>query len=323
MGQFKSVNLHKTLIKSGQPVVFKNQWLLLFEKINTIIALLLFSVINLSLMAQKSTSGNYRFPYELRYATQKFILPDELNEVSGIALYDKNTMICIQDEKGKLYFFDLVEKKITKQVKFGDEGDFEDITIAGNRIYALRSDGLIIEIENFTSKENVKTKEYWTPLSLKNNCEGICYDSISNNLLIALKELTGIKESENHPGFRAIYSFDLSTKKLSEKPAYHIEISKLEIPGKNPSKPKKESREIRFKPSAIAIHPVTNEIYVLASVGKILVVLNRQGDLISKTGLDEKLFIQPEGITFSRDGTLFISNEGSEGAPSLLKFKMK
>jgi len=286
-------------------------------------ALLLVSGINLSLSAQNSAKSSYRFPYDLRYPTQQYVLPDELREVSGIALFDKNTIICIQDEKGKLFFYDLIQKKITKQVKFWDDGDFEDITISNNRIYAIRSDGLIVEIENFTSKETVNGTKHWTPLSLKNDCEGICYDSLTNSLLIALKELTGKKESENLPGFKAIYSFDLNTKTLSEKPAFLIEVSTLEIPDKHPSKSKKDPAEIKFKPSAVAIHPKTDEIYVLASVGKMLIVLNRKGEVIHKTGLDKKLYPQPEGITFSPDGTLFISNEGGEGVATLLRFKMK
>lgn len=287
------------------------------------ILILMLITISAAMMAQDITTDDYRFPYDLRYPAQQFVLPDELREVSGLAFFDNNTLICIQDEKGKLFFYDLTEKKITKQVKFWDDGDFEDITLVDNVVYALRSDGLIVEIENFTLREKVKATKHWTSLSLKNDCEGMCYDSATNSLMVALKELTGIRESENHQGFKAIYSFDLNTKQLSEKPVYLIEISSLHIPEKYPSKSKKETDEVQFKPSAIAIHPTTNEIYVLASVGKKLIVINRNGKVIYKTSLDKKLFLQPEGITFAPDGTLFIANESSEGSGKLLKFNMK
>lgn len=320
---FKMNNLH--LKKNNQKPTglpehfFVNNLKLLIS----VAVLLLMFVTNQKTTAQNVATTKYRFPYNLTYSAQKFMLPEELREISGIVYFDKNTIIGIQDEKGRLYFYDLREKKITREIKFFDQGDFEDIAMVGNSMFALRSDGLLVEVENFTSKENLTVKKHFTPLSLKNDCEGLCYDEATNSLLIALKEMNGIKEKDDQPGFRAIYSFDLNTKTLSEKPTYLIKISTLDIPEKYPSKSKKKSGEIKFKPSALAIHPLTSEIYVLGSTGKKLIVINRNGEVVFKTGLDNKLFPQAEGIAFSPEGTLFISNEGGDGTGTLLKFEMK
>lgn len=303
----------------AEPCCLKKKLILL---ISVSILLLVLST-NQKTTAQNVATTKYRFPYNLTYSAQKFMLPRELTEISGIVYFDKNTIIGIQDEKGRLYFYDIREKKITREIKFFDEGDFEDIALVGNSMFALRSDGLLVEVENFTSKENLTVKKFFTPLSLKNDCEGLCYDKTTNSLFIALKEMNGIKEKDDQPGFRAIYSFDLDTKTLSEKPAYLIKISTLDIPEKYPSKSKKKSGEIKFKPSAVAIHPITNEIYVLASVGNKLIVLNRNGEVVYKTGLDKKFFPQPEGIAFSPEGSLFICNEGGDGTGTLLRFDMK
>ncbi len=66
-----------------------------------------------------------------------------------------------------------------------------------------------------------------------------------------------------------------------------------------------------FKPSAIAVHPQTGDIYVVASVGKALLVYSREGLLLHVKSLDPDLFPQPEGMCFGRDGTLYIAHEGA------------
>ena len=78
-----------------------------------------------------------------------------------------------------------------------------------------------------------------------------------------------------------------------------------------------------FRPSAIAIHPLTDEIYITSSVGKLLVVLDREGLISDVHALNPALFRQPEGICFSPEGDLYISNEGKEGKGYILKFKQR
>ena len=52
-----------------------------------------------------------------------------------------------------------------------------------------------------------------------------------------------------------------------------------------------------------------------------LMVLDRNGKVLDLQDLDNKLFLQPEGICFSPQGDLFISNEGRGGKGYILKFK--
>ena len=83
----------------------------------------------------------------------------------------------------------------------------------------------------------------------------------------------------------------------------------------------KEEKDVDFKPSGIAIHPMTGQIYMISSVGKLLVVLNKNRDLSAKYALDKDVFKQPEGICFSPDGDLYISNEGRGKSANILHFK--
>jgi DNA-binding beta-propeller fold protein YncE len=70
----------------------------------------------------------------------------------------------------------------------------------------------------------------------------------------------------------------------------------------------------------LAIHPFTRDIYVIASVGKLLVVLNPEGKIKHVIKLPVSVFKQPEGIAFDSAGNLFITNEGRNGKGNILKF---
>ena len=56
-------------------------------------------------------------------------------------------------------------------------------------------------------------------------------------------------------------------------------------------------------------HPKTGDLYVIASVGKLLVVLSKKGKIKSVQRLNPDVFKQPEGICFMPNGDLLIANE--------------
>jgi uncharacterized protein YjiK len=80
---------------------------------------------------------------------------------------------------------------------------------------------------------------------------------------------------------------------------------------------------MKFSPSAIAVHPITGEIYVTSSKGKLLLVLDRQGRIVHLEKLKKSLHTQPEGICFDADGTMFIANEGKDGKAKIYKFRYR
>ncbi|MEL6614475.1 MAG: SdiA-regulated domain-containing protein, partial [Bacteroidota bacterium] len=69
----------------------------------------------------------------------------------------------------------------------------------------------------------------------------------------------------------------------------------------------------------LAVHPASGEIYVLSGVRKALVVLSPEGERVTAVSLPPGLYPQPEGIAFAADGTLYIANEGGDGAATLLR----
>jgi len=69
-----------------------------------------------------------------------------------------------------------------------------------------------------------------------------------------------------------------------------------------------------FNPSGIAIHPMTNDVYMIGAKGAgMLVCCGWDGRVKGAARLDEDRFEQPEGIAFAESGELIVCSEGAKG----------
>jgi uncharacterized protein YjiK len=264
---------------------------------------------------QKGTSG---FNYDLKNPTQSWRLPSALVEVSGNTWVDKDHLVLIEDIRPTLYLIKLdgknalLEKEIPFQRNGEDKFDIEDVTLVDDVVYALWSHGVLFKISNWRSVPDVQ--KISTFLSKKNNAEGLCYDPVTKKLLIANKDDSGLKNEKKST--KAIYSFDMASQKLDADPFLIIKEKDFETIAGD---------KIKFNPSAIAVHPKTNDIYILSTRDtKCMAVFSRDGKLKSFKLIDEDLMPQPEGICFSPEGVLYISSEGKKGEPgNLFRFDNK
>jgi len=74
----------------------------------------------------------------------------------------------------------------------------------------------------------------------------------------------------------------------------------------------KNNPEFSLGPSGIAVDPINNDIYVISSVGKVMLVFDHTAKLKDIIKLQKSIFVQPEGISFDSKGNLYISNEGKK-----------
>ncbi|WP_276491381.1 SdiA-regulated domain-containing protein [Maribacter zhoushanensis] len=239
-------------------------------------------------------------------------LPKELREVSGISWMNENEIAAIQDEDGIIFIYDLKKKKVVNEIEFGNAGDYEGLAIEGNNAYALESDGTITVIKNFQNP-NRKVTTYKTKFSEKNNMESLWLDLPGNQLLVIPKDRD--IDSDNMKG---VYAFSLEDYKLAYKPVLQLDMEDEVLKNFREKKIYKN-----FRPSDIAIHPQTKEIYMLEGSKPKLLILDENGVAKKGYSLDKKIFPQPEGITFSPQGDLYISSEGkNDGKGTITKLKL-
>lgn len=241
----------------------------------------------------------------------KWQLPEILDEVSGIDWIGDNKIACIQDEDGVIFIFNLETSKVEQSITFAGSGDYEDIRVVGNTAYILRSDGEIFEVEGFLS-ETPKTIGYANFLTEDHNLESLAWDKKNNSLLLAIKD--------REPGddtYKGVYKFSLRTKELQKKPEYRLYMEDKLL------KDRKAKLRKKLEPSALAIHPVNNNYYILDGRNPQLIIADSNMKMKKRFALREDDFEQAEGLTFSKDGRLFISNEGKGGKANILEVVFK
>ncbi|EDM43771.1 hypothetical protein SCB49_09275 [unidentified eubacterium SCB49] len=242
---------------------------------------------------------------------KKWELPKALNEVSGIEWVDDNTIVAVQDEDGIIFIYNLEKKKIIQEIKFAGSGDYEGITTCNDDAYVIRSDGYVFEIKNFRSNDK-KVIKYSTDFSSKNNIETLTLNTKTNSLIVAPKD----KDSKDD--FKGLYEVPLGTKTRNNKPIVKID---LDAPALKNYKKKKIYKT--FSPSDVAIHPLTGDYYILEGKKPKLLIMDANSEIKKVFKLDSKHFAQPEGITFSPNGTLYISNEAGKKSANIIEVVIK
>lgn len=234
-------------------------------------------------------------------------LPEELEEISGISWLPGNRLAAVQDENGIILIFGLDQGKILEEIPFAEQGDFEAVAINAKDAYALRSDGMLYEVLDFESGERT-VNSYKTAFSSRNNMESLALDRKGSNLLLTPKN----RDLESG-GSKGIYSFSLVSKEMEAKPVFGINLEDAEFIAN-----RRADIESVFRPSDMAVHPVTGEIYIVDGVIPQLLIMDDKGTIKNVYAFSEEFFPQPEGIAFSPDGTLFISNEGEKDVPATI-----
>ena len=236
-------------------------------------------------------------------------LPGYLDEISGIAYYPKDkSVFAICDDKAWLYKVFLSGSMTIQKWSLGDKGDFEDIVLADSTFYVLQSKGRILSL-HFYSPDSITVKEYEFPVQGKNEFEILYLDKENHRLIMMCKDCAADDKNS-----LSAWAFDLSTMRFSTSPAFVVDVRRIED--------LMEEKKVKFKPSAAAIHPITGQLFIISSINKVLVVADKSGVPEKVYKIRPGLYKQPEGLTFSPEGHLIISNESANsGAANILVFK--
>jgi len=248
----------------------------------------------------KSPDGyNLNKPYLIK-------LPVELDEISGVAFYPKDSSVfAINDEFGFLYKIPLAPHKPIRKWKFSNEGDYEDLALVDQVFYVLQSNGNITSF-TFDSSNTVLKASQAFPLQ-GNEFEILYYNPHQFKLVMMCKDC----EEDKKRALTTFY-YNLLTKSFDDSSSVDVKSIAGMI----------GEKKLKFKPSAAAIHPVTDELFIISAINRLLVIADRNGHPKEVYRIDARLFKQPEGITFTSEGDLIISNEAADrGVANLLFFK--
>jgi uncharacterized protein YjiK len=233
-----------------------------------------------------------------------------LNEISGIFYHaGDSSLLAISDNQEKIIQIGLKKNKlqdITKKIV--DKGsDLEDIVMVDSTIYILKSIGQVKAVAP-GAVDSGQVLTYSLPLSGKNDFETMYYEPSLNALILMCKSC----EHEKGSGLRSAYKFDLETKQFDTSALFTVSQREVEAVLKD--------SDAELAPSAAAIHPITQQLFILSSAGNLMVVADRKGKVLNAYKLNPDKFQQAEGIAFAPDGSMYISNEGKLGKPTLLYF---
>ena len=269
-----------------------------------------FSVFVFCSCIHKKDTVPYSFPAGYDLANPVIIhLNTNLDEISGINYYPKdNSIFAVNDEEGILYKIYIRKQVQVKKWKFSADNDYEDLVLLDSTFYALQSNGNI-KIFTFFSKDSIKTEESITPLQGDNEFETLYFDTHLRTLIVVCKDCVSDKRKKI-----SAYAFDPVNHTFSDTPSFTINTDDIaEELGFD---------KINFRPSAAAVNPLTNDVYIISSSNNALVITNHSGKIKEVYELDPRLFKQAEGITFTPAGDLMVSNESADiGPPNILIFK--
>jgi hypothetical protein len=113
--------------------------------------------------------------------------------------------------------------------------------------------------------------------------------------------------------------FDVSVREIRRFAKHH------DLP--IPRRPKKNGESmhytLHFMPSAIAVHPVSGEVFIVSAVDHVLISCDPIGNITGYAVLDADTFRQPEGIAFLPNGDMLISNEAAGKVATIVLLRRK
>jgi SdiA-regulated len=236
----------------------------------------------------------------------KINLGHDLREISGIRIDEANNqIIAVNDEEGKFYRLGMDGAIQGKAFKFAKKGDFEDLDFDGTYWYAVKSTGEVSRVARAFTDSSSTSVFPFSETGIE--FETICYDKANQKIFLLTKT-----PKELNDGRIAAYVLDTTSGSFQYAPAYSPSKDAIaKIRGKEKSE---------CKPTSAAIHPLTGELYII-SVNDRLLVIMANGEVKQVYKLSKAAFRQPEGICFSANGDMYISNEAQDATANILQFK--
>ena len=241
----------------------------------------------------------------------EWIMPYTLREISGLALTSRGTVLTHDDNVGRVSEIDPRTGILLKSFSLAglQKGDFEAITIAGQDIYLMASNGKLFKFREGADGQQVPFQIYDTGLGKECEFESLTYEPDSSRLLMACKRILNKNEGKE----LRIYMLPLP---LRNPPVVSgtLAIPIDEVRQKNKWK--------NFRASDMNIDPFTGNYVIVASREKGYVVVTPAGDVVRSEPLpgDHR---QAEGIAITKDSLMLVSDEANVTPPKITIYRWR
>jgi uncharacterized protein YjiK len=237
-----------------------------------------------------------------------WLMPPELNEISGLALTSRGTVLTHDDNVGRVYEIDPKTGILLKSFSLLDnpKGDFEAITIVGSDIYLMASNGKLYKFNEGADGQHVPYTIHDTGLGKQCEFESLTYEADSSRLVMVCKRFL----DKNEPHAVLIYRLPLPLD--SPSPITTVRIPIQDVAGSNHWK--------NFRASDINIDPSTGNYVIISGREKGLIVVTPDGDVLRSEPLpgDHR---QPEGVAITKDSILLVSDEANVKPAAITLYK--
>jgi hypothetical protein len=256
---------------------------------------------------------------------RRVTLPEELREISGLALGANGRLFAHGDEEATVFQVDPATGKVLERFHLaptGQEadlgkkarqgrvaGDFEDMTIVKDRFFLVTSTGVLLEFAEGEDGAGVPYTAHTTGLGERCEVEGLTYDAGAGDLLLLCKEFHAKAER----GRVTAYGWSITDRKLEPTPRFAVPYAAL--------RPLIGTKA--FNGSALAFTPGGRSIVLIAGPQRLFVEITADGRAVAGGPLDRAAVEQPEGIAFLQHGTLLVSSEGGRGPATLSEYRAR
>jgi uncharacterized protein YjiK len=236
-------------------------------------------------------------------------LPEELREISGLAVAGPTSVFAHDDEQGVVREVSIEDGRVLRSVSFGGRGDYEGIAADRNRIFVITSEGVLSSVSQASGSAGRAsrldiTDTVDTGVGERCEVEGLSLAPQPGQLLILCKEIRG----RGNRGRLLIFAWDVAARRLIEQPFIDADLD--QALGEN---------RRGFAPSGIDWDAGRRRIVIVSARNHLLLELDESGRVLVQRVLEALRHPQAEGVAVMPNGALVVADEaGDSGGPGRL-----
>jgi uncharacterized protein YjiK len=237
-------------------------------------------------------------------------LPKDLDEISGLAVDAKGRLFAHGDERAIVYQLDPATHRVLKRFAFGRpavHGDFEAIAFVGDQIVLTTSNGVLYLGREGRDGEAVPYTVQATGVGRRCEVEGLAYEPRDRALLLACK----VPRIESLRGYLAVFSWSLERRALGAAPWLLVPLRRIT----------RQLGASTFHSSELCRDPETGHYLVMAARERAIAELTPAGEVVQVSRLRRALHRQPEGLAFAPDRALRVADEANGRRPTLTVYR--